>query len=134
NPNHSMDIAPPRRVFLIEDSRQVRERVVEQLGDIPDVAVVGTAESEEEAVAALRQTPCDVVVLDIKLRQGSGVGVLRALRELGSAAGLPRVRIVFSTQTAYQPYTTNLGAQYFFDKSSDLTALMALIRELSGGA
>jgi DNA-binding NarL/FixJ family response regulator len=120
----------PLRVFVVEDSRKVRELLTEQLNDIEGVLVVGTAESERSAVEGLHQTPCDVVILDIKLSEGSGIGVLRALEK--SPIGT-MTRVIFSnyTESEYRTLARRLGAEHYFDKSTDFIALITLISSLS---
>lgn len=71
---------PLVRVFLVEDSPIVRLRLAEALTIPGTVEVVGEAESEAEAVAALRTTPWNALILDLALKQGSGLGVLKAIR------------------------------------------------------
>lgn len=127
----SSALAPPAlRVFVVEDSPTVRDLLTEQLHDIEGVRVVGSAQSEQDAVSALRQTPCDVIILDIKLRQGSGIGVLRTL---GPAVGSSVACIIFSnyTENEYRRLATQLGAAHFFDKSSDFAALVEVITALA---
>lgn len=132
---HATDISTPTgttplRVFVVEDSRKVRDLLTEQLNDIEGVLVVGSAESERAAVEGLRQIPCDVVILDIKLSEGSGIGVLRTLEK----SPLDDVtRIIFSnyTEGEYRSLAKRLGAEHFFDKSTDFIALINLITRLS---
>jgi DNA-binding NarL/FixJ family response regulator len=71
---------PPVRVFLVEDSPIVRMRLVESLTVPGKVEVVGQADTEADAVAALRTTPWDALILDLALKQGTGLGVLKAIR------------------------------------------------------
>jgi len=70
----------PVRVFLVEDSPIVRQRLVELLTVPGQVEVVGEADTEADAVAALRTAPWNALVLDLALKQGTGLGVLRAIR------------------------------------------------------
>jgi DNA-binding NarL/FixJ family response regulator len=135
-PEASMaEAAPPLRVFLVEDSRAVAELLTEQLNDIPDVLVVGVAESERAALDALDATPCDVLIVDIKLREGNGIGLLRRLAATDASAPRPATCIVFSnyTENEYRILAKRYGAQHFFDKSTDLRALLALVVHLSNG-
>lgn len=124
---------PPRspllRVFMVEDSATVRELLTERLQDIEGVRVVGCADGEHDAISALRLTPCDIAILDIKLRQGSGIGVLRTL---GSDTGQSALYIVFSnyTEDPYRALAAQLGAAHYFDKSNELRELIALITSL----
>ena len=63
----------PLRVFLVEDSEVILDRLIESVASLPHVCVVGHADTEAGALAALQKTPCDVVVLDLRLRDGNGV-------------------------------------------------------------
>lgn len=121
---------PPLRVFVVEDSRRVRDLLTEQLNDIEGVLVVGSAESEQDAIEGLRDTACDVVILDIKLREGSGIGVLRTL-DKSSTSDVTRVIFSNYTESEYRTLAKRLGAEYFFDKSTDFRALINLITSLS---
>ncbi|MGE0861466.1 MAG: response regulator [Gammaproteobacteria bacterium] len=120
------------RVFLVEDAERVRERLLEQLDTVPRVAVVGTATSENIAVAAVPRLACDVVIVDIRLRQGSGLGVLRRLGE-ASRAWRRTTFIVFSncSEDGYRRTAARFGAKHFFDKSTGGLALLQTLRELA---
>ena len=126
---------PPLRVFLVEDSRAVSELLTEQLNDIPDVRVVGAAESEPAALDALDETSCDVLIVDIKLREGNGIALLRRLAATAASRPRPATRIVFSnyTESEYRVLAKRYGAQHFFDKATDLRALLALVGHLASG-
>ena len=69
----------PLRVLLIEDSPLIRERLFESLVDPGRIEIVGEADTEQAAVALLTAEPWDVLVLDLQLKHGTGLGVLRAL-------------------------------------------------------
>ena len=121
------------RVFVVEDAPAVRERLCEELNDIAGVCVVGSADGEPAALAGIQSSDCDVVVLDIKLREGSGFGVLRGLRNLDFARGAPPLCIMLSnfTESGYRLQAERLGARHFFDKSAELLDLLALIETLA---
>src|ERR1700691_496480 len=70
------------RVFLVEDSVLFRERLTEKLESTGNISVVGSADSEQSAIASLQTCTWDVMVLDLHLKPGSGLGVLRALQEV----------------------------------------------------
>ena len=124
----------PLRVFLVEDLPVVRNRVIESLGEIDGLEVAGFAEGEESALSWLRSRPCDVLILDLELRQGNGLGVLKALAALGSHPGL--VKIVYSNHagTNVRRLAAQFGASYFFDKTLDTPKLRPLLEELSARA
>ena len=108
-------------VFLVEDSAPVRVRLEALLAAIPGAKVTGFAESADEAVSAILERRPDVVVLDMHLRQGTGLDVLRALQ--GKANGTEVYVLTNYALDAYRQATQRLGARGFFDKSQDLAPL-----------
>lgn len=80
------DSAPTRhdagqmlRIFIVEDSAATRDILTESLHDDPRMEIVGFAETEQDALRQLQEIRCDVVILDIHLKAGTGLGVLRGL-------------------------------------------------------
>ena len=119
------------RVFVVEDLPGVRDRVIESLEEIPGVEVAGFAEGEESALSWLRSQPCDVLILDLELQQGNGLGVLKSLAALGSHPGL--VKIVYSNHAGsnVRRVAAQFGASYFFDKTLDTPKLRPLLEKLT---
>lgn len=124
----------PLRVFLVEDLPVVRNRVIESLEEIAGLEVAGFAESEESAVFWLRSHDCDVLILDLELRQGNGLGVLKSLATLDRHPGL--VTIIYSNHASesIRRLAAQLGASYFFDKTLDTPKLRPLLEKLSSAA
>jgi DNA-binding NarL/FixJ family response regulator len=119
----------PLKVFLVEDSRFIRERLIEEIGSARATEFVGCAETESEAVDQLAKLDCDAVVLDINLARGSGFAVLRSVR----ARRAHRPWIIVFTNYAYPYYrqlTMNLGADYFLDKATEFDRLLEIIERL----
>jgi DNA-binding NarL/FixJ family response regulator len=119
------------RVFLVEDFPAVRNLIIENLAEINGLEVAGFAESEEYALSWLSNHPCDVLILDLELRQGNGLGVLKALAPLESARKM--VKIVYSNHASasIRRLAEQLGAAYFFDKTLDTPKLRLLLENLS---
>lgn len=69
------------RVFLLDDHEVVRRGVADLLSAEDDIEVVGEASTAEEAVGRILAITPDVCVLDVRLPDGSGVEVCRAVRE-----------------------------------------------------
>jgi DNA-binding NarL/FixJ family response regulator len=115
------------RVFLVEDSALVRERITELLKGIEGVDPVGSAAGARDAEQAILAARPDAVLLDIKLEQGSGLDVLRALR-----ANAPQIEVyMFSNfaAPAYRQLAASLGARAFFDKTTEIHALRRTIAQ-----
>lgn len=120
----------PLRVFLVEDSAVIRERLTETISSLEHVEVVGHAETEADAIAALQAAACDAVVLDLQLREGHGFNVLKALR---SASARRRVIVLVLSNYAtpqYRGRSMEIGADYFFDKSREYDRLCEVLEEL----
>ena len=72
----------PLQVLLVEDSPVIRESVVELIEGSGRARVAYSTDSEPAAINELKSNPYDVVIVDLRLREGSGFGVLRAVRIL----------------------------------------------------
>ena len=120
-------LALPLRVYLVEDSPHVRDLLLDFLNVANEVEIVGTADNELESVAAILADPVDVVIVDLKLREGSGMAVITKLRK-ARMKQQPKI-IVFSNHhfDAIRQRAMQLGADHFFDKSTEYEALRAEI-------
>jgi DNA-binding NarL/FixJ family response regulator len=104
-------------IFIVEDSALVRERLLELLEGIPETRVTGTAAGADQAIEEILAGRPDVVLLDLRLAQGSGFDVLRALQETA-----PEIDVYMLSSFASEPYrrlAARLGARDFFDKTNE---------------
>jgi two-component system response regulator DevR len=109
------------RVFIVEDSSMVRERLEEMLSSIEGLCSAGYATTADEAIRDILAAHPDVVVLDIRLAQGTGFDVLRALHERASD-----ICVYMLSNFATPPYrrlAERLGAVEFFDKTNQIEAV-----------
>ncbi len=114
----------PLRVFVIEDSPILLERIAEAIADQPSLILVGTADSEKDALHKIRTLKPEALVVDIKLREGNGLNVLAQLKWADDDTSKPKI-VVF-TNYPRQEYLRNskqLGADYFLDKSTQFADL-----------
>jgi CheY-like chemotaxis protein len=77
--------APPLRVMLVDDHEVVRDGIKLLLNPIPDVVVCAEASSAREAVAVAARALPDVIVMDVRLSDGSGIEATRDIRALRPA-------------------------------------------------
>jgi two-component system response regulator DevR len=68
------------RVFLVDDHEIVRRGIAELLDSENDIEVVGESGSVKQTLGRIAATLPDVVVLDVRLPDGSGVDLCRAIR------------------------------------------------------
>jgi DNA-binding NarL/FixJ family response regulator len=105
------------RIFLVEDSEQIRERLVELIQAVGGHTVVGEADNFDDAVSGIRHSRPDVAIFDIKLARGNGIDALaRAKKEMPTLRG-----IVLSNYATPQHVraSAEAGAEYFLDKSAE---------------
>jgi DNA-binding NarL/FixJ family response regulator len=119
------------KIFIVDDHAAAREALSACLTEQLEVDVVGVAQSEREAVAWLRTHPraCHLVILDIMLADGSGIGVLESIDM--RRQGLVCAVFTNYPQTLIAQRCKQLGAVHVFDKSLQIDALVALCRDMS---
>lgn len=123
-------IGPALKVVLIEDSQPQRDTLVAMLDELSGVEVIGGADDEQSALELMQRARPDLAIVDLKLRTGSGIGVLRALFRNPDRFGRPRT-VVYSDhgQALIRERCMALGADRFFDKSTDTDQLLAYVRQ-----
>lgn len=111
------------KLVIVEDSELIRTQLVHLFTEQPRFSVIGTATEENEAVSLITSTSPDAVLLDLSLAPGSGVQVLKRIREAGCGA---RVLILTNnTGQALRQACQQLGANGFFDKTNEFEACLA---------
>ena len=120
------------RTYIVEDSQVIRENLIATLEELVPVEVVGTAEDEASAVQWLTRpnNRFDLVIIDIFLKSGSGLGVLRSLHSLNNRPHKLVVLSNYATQDM-RDKCREMGADRVFDKSNDIDALLAYCNELA---
>ena len=117
------------RLLVVEDSKRVADRLFELLDQVPQVETVDAVESEREAIASVRRTDPDVVILDLHLKQGTGFGVLRSL-----PAESDRPTVVVLTNFDLPEYRSQahaLGVTYFLDKANEFDRIPEILEEIA---
>ena len=127
-----VDVLGMLKVFVVEDSAVIQENLIAALEELAPVVVVGTAENERSAVDWLQANPqaCDLVLVDIFLKGGSGLGVLRNVAGLHKSPSFV-VLTNFATPDMCRK-CLELGADRVFDKSNEVDALMRYCARLAG--
>ena len=123
----------PLRTFIVEDSPIILDNLVATLEEMAPVRVVGSAPDEATATVRLAQLrgELDLVIIDVFLKSGSGLGVLRGTAQ----SGLPAKRVVLTNYATsdMREKCRALGADRVFDKSNDLDDLLAYCTRLAEG-
>jgi DNA-binding NarL/FixJ family response regulator len=132
NPNCYIAVAD-MKIFVVEDSAAVRERLIEMIREIADIEVVGEADTYDAAVSGILNTRPDVAVLDIKLADdgGSGIDVLAQVRKR-----LPAMKAIMLSNYAtpqHMKASADAGAEYFLDKSADFERITEILEQIKSG-
>jgi DNA-binding NarL/FixJ family response regulator len=120
----AMTPSHPPRVYFVEDSPLVLERL-ERMATLAGAHCVGHAAGAVEAVRGILAAHPDLVFLDLNLAQGTGIDVLRSLRQ---EAPLTDVYMLSNfAEPAYRQLAERLGARGFFDKTTEIGRVVDLI-------
>ena len=112
------------RTYIVEDNATIRENLIGALEELASIKPMGWAETEGDAREWLtrQDSEWDLAIVDLFLKQGSGLGVLEACQ-----ARAPRQRVVVLSNYAtadMRKRCLQLGADAVFDKSNEIDALV----------
>lgn len=112
------------KTYIVEDNPTIRENLIDTLEELAGVTIVGTAEAENESKDWLieNRDEWDLAIVDLFLKQGSGLGVLAACRDRPS-----RQKVVVLSNYAtldIRQRCAQLGVDAVFDKSNEIDALV----------
>ncbi len=119
------------RIILCDDHAMVRRGIRDTLCEASDIQVVAEAASYAEVREALRNHPCDVLVLDLNLPGRGGLEVLASVRESHDSV---RVLVVsMFPEDQYAIRALKAGAQGYLNKAGDPAQLVVAVRTLMQG-
>jgi DNA-binding NarL/FixJ family response regulator len=121
------------RAYIVEDSPTIRQNLIETLQELAEVEPVGTAETEHEGKRWLAQhdDTWDIAIVDLFLREGSGLNVIEAARKRR-----PHQRVIVLSNHATRDVRwrcAQLGADAVFDKSTEIDALVDYVQQQKPG-
>ena len=112
------------RTFFVEDNPTIRENLIATLAELADIEAVGIAETEAQANQWLSQhtDDWDLVIVDLFLREGSGLGVVSAFQQRPEHQKL-LVLSNYATEDVRER-CLSLNADAVFDKSNEIDGLI----------
>jgi len=105
------------RVFIVDDSDLLRQRLGALLSQMQGIEVVGEARDALEATKLILNLKPEVVILDIRMPAGSGIDVLQNIKR-----ATPAPKVIMLTNYPYPQYrkkAADAGAEFFFDKATE---------------
>jgi len=112
------------KTYIIEDNATIRDNLTATLEELAHIDAVGTAETESEGKAWLveKDQQWDLAIVDMFLKQGSGLGVLEACR---NRKAHQKIIVLSNYATAdIRKRCAQLGVDAVFDKSNEIDALI----------
>lgn len=124
------EIPKPLQVYVVEDSPIIR-RLLASTIEAAGAELVGHSAGAQTAISDLSVLQPDLILIDIRLDTGSGFDVLRALQARSLVHSVVKVVLTNHANAEYQNLSYRLGADGFFDKSSETSQVLALINALA---
>jgi CheY-like chemotaxis protein len=122
------------RILLVEDFAPLRTRLAELLNIPGEMSVTATAATELEARDQIEATDFDILVVDVQLREGTGLGAVRDARKRWITA-IPSLIIMLTNHAlpVVRQRCLAAGADHFLDKIRQFDQLVPLIAKWRGG-
>jgi DNA-binding NarL/FixJ family response regulator len=119
------------RILCVEDHRIVREGIALIIGRQRDIQVVGMAATGEEAVQLFRTCRPDVTLMDLRLREMSGVDAIRAIRRIDPMARIVVLTMYQGDEDIFR--ALQAGATTYLLKDTLADELIQVIRDVHLG-
>ncbi|MGD2135908.1 MAG: response regulator transcription factor [Gemmatimonadales bacterium] len=118
------------RILIVDDSHVIRRRLASMVAGMEGMEVIAEAADGVQGLdLAVRETP-DVVIADVRMPGMSGIDLLR---ELKTRPDPPTVVMLTNyPYPAYRKRCRELGADHFFDKSTEFEAALHVLRGMTG--
>ncbi len=117
------------KVYIADDSSEIRIRLSRMLKEIEGVEIIGEAVNGVSAIQDIRDLHPELIILDIRMPMINGLDVLKTLVD----ASYKPVIIVL-TQYPYPQYREKcieLGADYFLEKSGEIEQVLTIVQNLA---
>jgi DNA-binding NarL/FixJ family response regulator len=121
---------PRLKLLLVEDSRQMQDVLTQSVHAVPGLELVGVVATAADAMAAFKSHHPDVVILDLVLRAGSGLDVLRSIKQ-----HTPACRVLVFSGHDEEPFPSRCvaaGADHFFSKARQHQELIQELNKFTG--
>lgn len=116
------------QAYIAEDSRFIRERLVLLLEEIEGLEIIGQSGSVKVATENILRLRPDVILIDIRLSDGSGLDALKELQMHGLKT--PSIVTTFDPYPEHRKLAMERGATYFFDKAKELWKIPVVLKQM----
>jgi DNA-binding NarL/FixJ family response regulator len=127
----SSTVAAPARIIIVEDHPVVRRGMVDLINAETDLKVCGEAEDAPEAIQLLGRTQPDLVIVDISLKRGNGIDLLKQIRARDAHIKLLVTSV--HDESLYAERALRAGALGYISKAEPIATLLTAIRQVLRG-
>jgi DNA-binding NarL/FixJ family response regulator len=120
-----------RTVFIVDDHPLVREWLTNLINQQPDLAVCGESESAPQAFAAIGARRPDVAIVDISLKDSSGIELIKNLKESHPAVAV--LVLSMHEESHYAGRALRAGAKGYVMKRETTRKVIEAIRRILEG-
>lgn len=127
-----MTNSPGKRIFLVDDHPLVREWLTNLINQQPDLSVCGEAETGPAAMQAILKLKPDIAVIDISLKDSSGIELIKDLHQ-----AIPATLVLVLSmheESHYAQRALRAGARGYVVKRETTRKVIAAIRQVLSGA
>jgi DNA-binding NarL/FixJ family response regulator len=122
---------PSSRVFLVDDHPLVREWLTNLIDQHDDLTVCGEAESVQQALDGIGETSPDVAIVDLSLNGGSGLDVVKNVRNSRPQTAV--IVLSMHDERLYAERALRAGARGYIMKRETTSNIIAAIHEVLSG-
>ncbi len=115
------------KLLLVDDSEPIRTRLCSLLESIDGITAIDQADTLTTALSCVRRNPPALVVLDLSMPDGLGLDIIAPLKQM--APGLKIAVLTLHGKGSYRQSCLALGADWFFDKATDMDLLLVAVRQ-----
>lgn len=119
------------KILVVDDHPMIREGLVRLVDDEQDLAICGQADDAPEALKAISETKPDVVVVDISLKNSSGIELMKSIK--AQYPKLPVLILSMHNEALYAERALRAGAMGYIMKQEASEKLLAAIRHVLVG-
>ena len=119
------------KILIVDDSKILRERLTRVIAEIKGMEIVGEAETQLQTLKLIVKLRPDVVILDIRLKTGSGIKVLENIAKRSL-----KTEVIVCTNYGYPQYRRRcqeLGVKYFLEKATEFEKIPRVLRKIMKG-
>jgi len=118
-----------KKILLVDDSQDIIDSLIRWINLMDNLSIVGTADNAKSAINLFIEIKPDIVILDINLKEGTGIEVLSEIKKIN----VNTIVIILTNYTlaAFKKSALENGADYFLDKTQDVDKLTKILAKLN---